>query len=65
MGTLTDSVMNPEPLRVRRDDSREGLSVEEVYVVAEDPRPLLTDHYEGRVFMRGSCGSKPCKGHYQ
>ena len=27
--------------------------------------PLILDEFEGKVFMRGSCGGKPCKGHYQ
>jgi len=37
----------------------------ELYELVRSDTPLVMDVYEGKVFMRSSCGSKPCKGHYQ
>jgi len=38
---------------------------EDLCSLIEEEKPLLLDKFEGKVFMRGSCGNRPCKGHYQ
>lgn len=38
---------------------------ENLYRVITDIEPLEVDEFEGKIFMRGSCGDKPCKGYYQ
>lgn len=64
MVTLTTEVRNSEvqPSEVKNP---QYFSREELYRIVEDPLPRLTDDYEGKIFMRGSCGGKPCKGYYE
>ncbi|MFH0752461.1 MAG: hypothetical protein V1914_02575 [archaeon] len=31
----------------------------------DSKEPLVLDDFEGIIWMRSSCGNKPCKGHYQ
>ena len=38
---------------------------EDLYSLIKEEKPLILDKFEGKMFMRGSCGAKPCKGHYQ
>jgi len=38
---------------------------ENLYKLLGRKDPLVLDEFEGKIFMRGECGSKPCKGYYQ
>jgi hypothetical protein len=38
---------------------------DDLHKLIEEENPLSLDEFEGKVFMRGTCGNKPCKGNYQ
>lgn len=48
-----------------KDRDSDYVSRDEMESLIFADKPLVLDEFEGKVFMRGSCGGKPCKGHYQ
>ena len=35
-------------------------SRKKILEIEKDPKPKVLDDYEGILFVRGSCGNKPC-----
>lgn len=62
METLTERVQI-EPIKVPKYLPKQ--MGEDLYNLINNREPLLIDEFEGKIFMRGSCDKRPCKGHYQ
>jgi hypothetical protein len=66
MEALAEKVRNSRVQRNALRVSDYSLRQEQdLYEVANGSEPAITDDFEGTIFMRGSCGDKPCKGYYQ